>query len=204
MDIDKISIGDLPSTSSITINKLKALGINTYFDLLNYFPTRYEDYSLITKINEIQVGEIITISGKIIEAKNQYTRSHIIIQKVIISDGTGTVEVSWFNQPYLIRVLKIGEAISVAGLVKQFGSKISIEPKEYEIGEKRIHTGRLVPIYSEKKGLSTKTIRDKIHAVLCTTAAVVHRSAETLPKEIISFNKLIDEDEAYRQIHFPD
>ena len=50
----------------------------------------------------------------------------------------GTVEVNWFNQPYLIRVLKIGETISVAGLVKQFGSKISIEPKEYEIGDKKI------------------------------------------------------------------
>ena len=204
MDIDKISIGDLPSTSSITINKLKALGINTYFDLLNYFPTRYEDYSLITKINKIQVGEIITISGKIIEAKNQYTRSHITIQKVIISDGTGTVEASWFNQPYLIRVLKIGEAISVAGLVKQFGSKISIEPKEYEIGEKRIHTGRLVPIYSEKKGLSTKTIREKIHAILVLTSEVSTRVAETFPSEIISYNNLIDEDGAYRQIHFPD
>ncbi|MEK7495479.1 MAG: ATP-dependent DNA helicase RecG [Patescibacteria group bacterium] len=209
MDIDKISIGDLPSTSSITINKLKALGINTYFDLLNYFPTRYEDYSLITKINEIQVGEIITISGKIIEAKNQYTRSHIIIQKVIISDGTGTVEVSWFNQPYLIRVLKIGEAISVAGLVKQFGSKISIEPKEYEIGEKRIHTGRLVPIYSEKKGLSTKTVREKMFYVLNQvnqglTLQEGQTLHESLPKEIISFNNLVDEDEAYRQIHFPD
>ncbi|MEK7522581.1 MAG: ATP-dependent DNA helicase RecG [Patescibacteria group bacterium] len=209
MDIDKISIGDLPSTSSITINKLKALGINTYFDLLNYFPTRYEDYSLITKINKIQVGEIITISGKIIEAKNQYTRSHITIQKVIISDGTGTVEVSWFNQPYLIRVLKIGEAISVAGLVKQFGSKISIEPKEYEIGEKRIHTGRLVPIYSEKKGLSTKTVREKMFYVLNQvnqglTLQEGQTLHESLPKEIISFNNLIDEDEAYRQIHFPD
>lgn len=205
-----MKIENLASTSSITIRKFKALGINTYFDLLNYFPTRYEDYSLITKIDKIQVGETVTIQGKIIEAKNQYTRSHITIQKVIISDDTGIVEVNWFNQPYLIRVLKPGENISVAGLVKQFGSKISIEPKEYEIGGKNIHTGRLVPVYSEKKGLSTKTIREKIHAILKSTDSVDHRvaclrkQAETLPNEIISFNNLIDEDMAYQQIHFPD
>ena len=172
--------------------------------MLNYFPSRYEDYSIISKIKKIQVGEIITISGKIIEAKNQYTRSRITIQKVVITDDTGTVEVNWFNQPYLIRVLKVGETISVAGLVKQFGAKISIEPKEYEIGTKKIHTGRLVPIYSEKKGLSTKTIRDKIHAILVLTSEVGTRVAETLPSEIVSYNNLIEENEAYRQIHFPD
>ncbi|MFA5770464.1 MAG: ATP-dependent DNA helicase RecG [Patescibacteria group bacterium] len=197
-------ITSLPSTSSITTRKLKSLDINTYFDLLNYFPTRYEDYSVLSKIDRIQIGEIVTISGKIVEAKNQYTRSRITIQKVIISDDTGTVEVNWFNQPYLIRVFKIGETISISGLVKQFGAKITIEPKEYEIGDKKIHTGRLVPIYSEKKGLSTKTIREKIHAILNTTSEVVHRVAETLPKEIISYNNLIDENKAYQQIHFPD
>ena len=200
-----LPIESLPSTSSITIRKLKSLGINTYFDLLNYFPTRYEDYSLITKIDKIQVGEIVTITGKIIEAKNQCTRSRITIQKVVITDYTGTVEVNWFNQPYLIRVLKIGETISVAGLVKQFGSKISIEPKEYEIGDKKIHTGRLVPVYSEKKGLSTKTIREKIFYVLHSIVGDDPRVVpESLPPEIIKFNNLINENIAYQQIHFPE
>lgn len=205
-------IEELPATSSITKNKFKSLGINTYFDLLNYFPSRYEDYSIISKINRIQVGEVVTVVGKIIEAKNQYTRSRITIQKIVVADDTGSVEISWFNQPYLMRVFKVGDTISVAGLVKQFGSKISIEPKEYEIvhfdrlndRSVLLHTGKIVPVYSEKKGLSTKTIRDKIHAVLVITAAVMHRVAETLPGEIISYNNLIGEKEAIFQIHFPD
>lgn len=198
------SIDSLPNTSSITIRKFKSLGINTYFDLLNYFPSRYEDYSVITKIADIQEGEIVTINGKITEAKNQYTQSRLTIQKVIVSDDTGIVEVSWFNQPYLIRVMRIGENISVAGLVKRFGSKIIIEPKEYEIGIRHIHTGRVVPIYPEKKGLSTKTIREKIHAILILTSEVRNRVAETLPMEIILFNNLIERPLAYQQVHFPD
>ncbi|KKP52407.1 MAG: helicase protein [Candidatus Roizmanbacteria bacterium GW2011_GWA2_33_33] len=198
-------IQSLPSTSSITIKKLKRLGINTYFDLLNYFPSRYEDYSVISKIDKIQVGEIVTISGKIIEAKNQYTRSRITIQKVVITDDTGIVEVNWFNQSYLIRVLKIGETISVAGLVKLFGSKLTIEPKEYEINDKKIHTGRLVPVYSEKKGLSAKTIREKMFFVLNSIVGDDPRVVpEFLPPKIISFNNLIDDQTAYQQIHFPD
>ena len=206
------SITLLPSTSSTTIRKLKSLGIYTYFDLLNYFPHRYEDYSLISPIDKVQVGEVVTVQGKIVEAKNQYTRSRITIQKVVITDDTGTVEVNWFNQPYLIRVFKIGGNISVAGLVKQFGSKISIEPKEYEIINFDVsihrsilkHTGKIIPIYSEKKGLSSRTIREKIHTILVSTDSVEHRMAETFPKEIISFNNLVDENKAYHQIHFPE
>lgn len=207
--MEDIVIENLPNTSSITIRKLKSLGINTYFDLLNYFPYRYENYSVISKIDKLQPEETITVGGKIIEAKNQYTRSGLKIQKVIITDETGKIEVNWFNQPYLIRLFKIGETISVAGLVKQFGSKLIIEPKEYEIGEKQIHTGRLIPIYSEKKGLSSRTIREKIFYVLNILLPSFERphkvgTEEFLPLEIISYNNLLNEFDAFKNIHFPD
>ncbi len=197
------NIENLPNTSSITIGKLKSLDINTYFDLLNYFPYRYEDYSIISPIDKLQPEEIVTVKGEITETKNQYTRSGLKIQKVVISDETGKIEVNWFNQPYLIRLFKVGGLISVSGQVKQFGLKLMIEPREYEISEKQIHTGRLIPVYSEKKGLSSRTIREKVFAILNTTAAVEYRVAETLPKEITSYNNLIDENTAYREIHFP-
>ncbi len=195
------NIENLPNTSSITIRKFKALDINTYFDLLNYYPIRYEDYSLFTTIDKLQRGEIVTIKGKIIEATNLYTRSGIKIQKVVITDKTGKIEVNWFNQPYLIRLFKVGEVVSVAGQVKQFGQKLTIEPKEYQIGDRSIHTGRLVPVYSEKKALSSRTIREKITLALDKNEQ--SKELEFLPKEIISFNNLIDENNAYLQIHFP-
>src|SRR3989338_9200583 len=198
MKLKELLIENLPATSFVTIRKFKSLGINTYFDLLNYFPYRYEDYSIISSINNLQPEETVTIGGKIIEAKNQYTRSGLKIQKVVLTDGTGKIEVNWFNQPYIIRLFKVGDTVFVAGIVKRFGSKISIEPKEYEIGEKRIHTGRLVPIYSEKKGLSSRTIREKIFYVLNVgnDHRVVPKKGEhegsplqeILPAEIISYN----------------
>lgn len=204
MDSDKLLIESLPATSSVTIRKLKSLGINTYFDLLNYFPYRYENYSIISPIIKVQPEETVTVIGKIVEAKNHYTRRGLTIQRVIIADETGKIEVNWFNQPYLIRLFIIGQRISVAGIVKQFGSKLTIEPKEYEISGVNIHTGRLIPLYSEKKGLSSRTIREKVYTILNLTAGVKYRVAETLPNEIITFNNLIDENMSYRQIHFPD
>ena len=74
-------IESLPATSSVTIHRFKALGINTYFDLLNYFPFRYEDYSLITPIARIQEGEVMTVKGMIVQSKNEITKRGFRLQK---------------------------------------------------------------------------------------------------------------------------
>ncbi len=200
MDLDQ-SIENLPRTSSITIRKLKSLDIHTYFDLLNYFPNRYENYSIVSNIYEAQPGEVVTIKGKIVSVKNNYLRGGLKIQKAIIKDETGEIEANWFNQLFLLRLLKVGETISISGLIKQFGRKKSIDPKEYDLGNNLIHTGRIIPIYSEKNGLSTKTIREKVNFVLDTLR--VTSLEEIFPKEIISYNDLIDETTAYKNIHFP-
>lgn len=201
MTIDQLIIENLPRTSSITIRKLKSLGIYTYFDLLNYFPTRYEDYSIISKISVAQPGETVTIQGPIISIKNNYLRGGLKIQKAIIKDETGEIEANWFNQPFLLRLFKVGEFISISGLIKQFGRKKIIDPKEYNLGNNFIHTGRIIPVYSEKRGLSSRTVREKVYFILDTLR--VTRLEELLPAKIISYNNLIDDTVAYKNIHFP-
>lgn len=202
----KQPIESLPSTSFVTIKRLKSIGINTYWDLLNYFPFRYENYSLISPINRLQIGEVVTIRGKIIKTGNVFTKRGFKIQKVVVSDNTGKIDVNWFNQSYLLRILKPGMTISIAGEVKFFGNTKTLEPRDFEIikdngNDMSIHTGRIVPIYSEKNGLSSKTIREKIWHVKNTHACFLR---EILPNEIISFNNLIDEQSAYQNIHFPE
>lgn len=197
------SVENLPRTSAVTIKRLKSLGILTYYDLLNYFPFRYEDYSLVSKINKIQEGEIVTVKGQVEEAKNVYTRKGITLQKVLLNDGTGKVELVWFNQPYLAEQLKKSKYISVAGQVKKNVNHFAVETKEYEIlsslEQITVHTGKIVPIYPEIRGISTKTIRDKVNSVINS----MDEPIDWLPKEIIDYNNLIDENEAYKQIHFP-
>ncbi len=169
-----IPIDSLPATSPITIRRFKSLGIKTYWNLLNYFPSRYEDYSLISPINKIQEGEIVTIIGHIIDTQYQVIRTSLRVQKFILQDETGKIELNWYNQPYLLQLLKPGTIVSVAGEVKRFGKKLAMDPKEYEIievGTNRDlsllkHTGRIIPIYPEKRGLSSRTIREKMAFVL--------------------------------------
>lgn len=197
-------IEKLPRTSAVTIKRLKSLGINVYFDLLNYFPSRYENYSLVSKINKIQETEMVTLKGEIEDLKNIYTRRGITLQKAFLNDGTGKVELVWYNQRYLAEYLKKSKYISVSGEVKKSNHFYTIEPREYEIlsspDQTTIHTGRIVPVYPEIRGISSKTIRDKVNSVIESMQV----QTEWLPKEIVEYNGLMDENEAYKQIHFPD
>lgn len=199
-------IESLPSTSPITIKKLKAININTYFDLLNYFPYRFDNFSIISKISKTQPGEKLTIVGQIVDFKNEYTKRGLSIQKALVDDGTGTIEAVWYNQPYLYRLFKKNSPIAVAGEIKHFGHKKIVEPQEYEpIKDSylKIHTGRLVPYYPEKRGLSSRLIREKIFLIFQTLQQQNEKIDEFLPPEIIAYNQLIDENSSYYKIHFP-
>lgn len=196
-------IENLPNTSSITIRKLKELEINSYWDLINYFPYRYENYSMVSAINKIQMGEVVTIKGQIKEAKNIYTRRSLTMQKIKLIDSTGSLDLTWYNQPYLLRILKAEDYLSVSGLVTRFKYELGLEPKDFEvlknINDETIHTGRIVPVYSEKNGLSAKTIRSKIHYIVKNIGEI----AEILPTDVVGFNNLVDQQNAYKNIHFP-
>jgi len=194
------SIDKLPSTSQTTIKRFKKIGIKTFFDLLNYFPFRYENYSLISSIQKAQPGEKLTLKGKIIDKKEERTKKGLRLQKFLLYDGTGKIEIVFYNQPYLLKVMPFEKEVSFAGEVNEFGKKIIMTPFEWEV-ETNIHTGRLVPIYPEKKGLSSKVIREKIFWLLSQLSE--NEILEIFPKEIISYNNLLSEYLAYQNIHFP-
>jgi len=194
------NIENLPATSLLTIKRLKKIGIKTFFDLLNYFPYRYENYSFLSLIANIQPGQTLTVKGKIIDNKQEFTKRGLKIQKFLLYDGSGKIEIIFYNQPYLIKTLKTDRLVSFSGTVELFGNNLIMKAKEWEI-ETNIHTGRLVPIYPEKKGLSSRVIREKIFWLIYQLNK--NKIIDILPKEIISYNHLIEEFSAYSNIHFP-
>jgi len=204
MNLKEIPVNSLLRTSGVTFKKLKNLEINNFWDLTNYFPYRFENYALISTVAQVQPGETATLIGKITSFKNQFTKNGFKIQKAVLEDTTGTIELVWYNQMYLYRLIKPGIFLSVAGTTKISGKKMVLEPAEYEIlktlNDKTIHTGRLVPVYSVTSGLSPKTLREKIYQVVSGYADKVE---EFLPQKIIDYNRLIPEAQAYNDIHFP-
>lgn len=198
------NISNLPKTSSITIKKMVNLGIKTYFDLINYFPSRYDSLENNLLIKNVKEEGMVTVKGKIIEFKNQYTRFGKTIQKAKIQDETGIIDLIWFNQPFLLRVIYPNQFYSISGKIKKIGNKNIINVKNYEkitnTTNETIHTGRLIPVYSEKNKLSSKLLREKI---IKTLEILDKENLEFLPNQVILENKLISENSAYKKIHFP-
>jgi len=194
----------LPATSPVTIKRLKSLGISTYLDLINYFPFRYEDYSFINTIRSLREGELTTIKGIITDSKNTFTQRGFRLQKITIHDNSGSITLTWINQPYLVHILKEGLTLAVSGEVVRFAGKLTLQPNEWEIvkNDTLVHTGRIMPIYSETYGLSSKTIREKMFHVI-SHLKNTKEPKEVLPEQILSFNSLIPLQKAYLQIHFP-
>lgn len=188
--------------------KLERLEIITINDLLYHFPFRYQDYSLLTPINLVQEGEIITVKGKIKEIKNEYTRGGRKLQKAIIKDQTGELKVVWFNQPFLVKNIPVGSRLFLSGKVKLFSNQKHLLSPDYELitpdlnpRYKTIHTGRLVPVYPETKLISSKYLRKLVAQAL---PQVLPEIKEFLPYKILAENNLLAEKEAVEKIHFPE
>ncbi len=196
-------INQLPKIGPIYATRLKKLGIYIAQDFLYHVPFRYEDFSLISPIDKVQAGENVTIQGFVAEIKNSYIRRFKTIQKAKIKDDTGTIDVVWFNQPFLAKNIQAGDKISLAGKISVFAKKPVLESPEYEIVNNdalSIHTGRLVPIYPETRGISSKWLRRQIYQILHEQKSNLF---EYIPYSIIKREGFIGFIEAIEQIHFP-
>jgi ATP-dependent DNA helicase RecG len=204
-------IEQIPRIGPSFQKKLKKLGIRTVKDLIFHFPHRYEDFSNLTEIAKAKLGEKVCIRGKILAIENTKTwKKRMILTEAIVKDETGAMKVIWFNQPYLINVLKEGDFVSLAGKVA-FGRKskrdlpeIYLQSPTFEkiLPEKELlHTGRIVPIYPETEGLSSKWLRMMIRPLL---KKLKDKIEEFLPEEVLKKYKLLPIKKAIWQVHFPD
>jgi ATP-dependent DNA helicase RecG len=185
--------------------RLEKLGIFTFQDFLFHLPSRYDDYSVVSQISQIQPGETVTVRGNVIDIKNQYlSRGRIkTIQKAIVADETGTIQLTWFNQPYLIKAIRQNAIIAASGRVERFGRNLSMQSPEYELltdTNESLHTGRLIPVYPETKGVSSKWLRRQVFAIL---QELHGQLPDYLPEEIKLKHHFMELEEAIREIHFP-
>ncbi len=180
---------------------LSKLAIFTVEDLLYHFPFRYDDFSQITEIKDMQEGELVTVQGILSEVKNVFTRYGKRLTQASVDDGTGSVGLVWFNSHYLKKTFKPGQKYNFSGKVNKYGNKLSLVAPSFEIvGDKNINTGRLVPIYPEIAGLTSRWLRGRIQDVFDSNMPL----EEFLPAEIIEKENFPEFRKALEMFHFPD
>jgi len=186
------------------LKRLSSLGLKTVRDLLFYFPYRYDDFSQISSIAQLKENQTATICAKIIEIKNiRIFKRKMTITEALIKDDSGSLKAVWFNQPYLENTLKKGTLANFSGKVSFAKKVLCLSNPAYEVVKQSsdtTHTGRLVPIYGQTYGLSSRYLRFIIKPLLYLTAKI----SDFLPFQIKKEFNLIDLSQAVRQIHFPD
>ncbi len=195
---------------------LTKLGLITIKDLLYFFPTRYTDISDIRHINTLQDGENVTILGEISNLKTKKGfKSKIPMGSATISDITGKINIIWFHQPYLAKMLNEGALVKVTGKVSE-NSTYGLTLTNPEISKEDILPIDLsdslftnntnteqygYPVYPESKGVTSKWIYHTICKILKSDC--VQNIEEYIPNEILEKYNLPKLKTALIWIHMP-
>jgi len=185
--------------------KLKRLKIKTVRDLIFHFPHRYEDFSSFVPISKVKINEICTVAGKVLDIETARTwKRRMYVTEALVEDETGAIRAVWFNQPYLTNTLKKGSSVFLSGKVAMGKNSAYLSNPNYEKGmleTELAHTGRLVPVYPETEGLSSKWLRYILKPLIFS---LKNSLPETLPEEIIKEHNLLPAFNALMQAHFPE
>ena len=196
--------GQIPRVGPAFEKKLKKMGITQVRDLLFHFPRNYEDFSKITPIKNLKEGQVYCVAGKILEMKEMRTyRKRVSLITGLIEDTSGAIKALWFNQPYLVDSLKPKDEVYLAGKVVRDKEGIYLANPVHEKaqeGKNLTHLGRIVPVYPETIGVSSRWLRSIIKMVLAQMADI----PETLPQEILQARTFAPIQKALWQVHFPD
>ena len=204
---DKTLYADIQSIRGIgerNSRKFQKLGLNNIYDILRFFPRRYQDYSNLKTINQIIFGEDLSIIGTITKSPQMRPSKSgkIKIIESAISDATGSLRLTWFNKPFLTNQIKQGMSIIVSGKVDVYLGRLVINNPDWELLDSaQLNTNRIVPIYPLTSGITQRQIRNITNGCLNIWN---YRIKEYLPSELVLQEKLAGIQEAIRQIHFPD
>ncbi len=181
---------------------LEELGMRTLGDMLYYFPRRYDDYSQLKPIKSLWYGEQVTIIGTIesVNSRQVHGGSRSVVE-AFLGDGTGTLRLSWFNQPWMANRLKPGMQISVSAKVDQYLGRLVMNQPDWEPVEiEHLHTNRIVPIYPLTAKITQKWLRGLMNQVVTYWAPAI---VDALPDSTRASAGLLPLGQAVLQAHFP-
>ena len=184
----------------------RAFGIETINDLLHHYPRQnhYIDRSRVESIRDLRAGQYATVIATVSKVFKRATRRGQPMVIVTLSDATGRLDLTFFNQPWLAAVYKVGQEVAVSGVVTLYRGRTQIANQEVELlrGDDAdlIHTARITPVHPASDGITARTIRELVYVALERLA----RIPDPLPAELVAAESLSNYDHALRRIHFPE
>ncbi|MEP7060678.1 MAG: ATP-dependent DNA helicase RecG [Actinomycetota bacterium] len=182
----------------------QSFGISTVDGLIHHYPRRYIDRSRVSAIHELPIGKYVTVIAHVKKVAKRLTRKHQTMVVVTLYDGTGYLDLTFFNQPWAANLYREGVEVAVSGVGTLYKGRRQLANQEVEVlrgdDADMVHTGRITPVHSASEGISTRTIRELLWRAIEQLPAI----PDPVPKEIVAAEDLGSYDWALRHIHFPE
>ncbi len=183
---------------------LHDFGVETVRDLLHHYPRRYIDRSQVATIGTLHVGQYATVIAGVKKVAKRQTRRRQTMVTVTLADGTGFLDLTFFNQPWAASIYKEGSELAVSGTAAMYRGRLQMANQEVEVlkGEdaETVHTGRITPVHRATEGITTRAIRELVFRAIEKLPAI----PDPMPAGIVKAESLGSYDWALRKIHFPD
>lgn len=197
MDI-KDSVTVLKGVGPKKAELLGKFNIKSVEDMLFFFPRDYEDRRNVMHICDLKNGQPALVKAKVAAViKDGYRRGKKQLLRLSVSDGTGSLEVVFFNARYLQNSFHKGDEYVFCGKPQNNFGKLQLVHPEFNRSEDA--ESGILPVYPLKKGISQKDMREwqrSIHHLIC-------REKEFLSEDILRENRLCSIEYALENIHFP-
>ncbi|HTJ68752.1 MAG TPA: ATP-dependent DNA helicase RecG [Actinospica sp.] len=186
----------------------KGLGLATVGDLLRHYPRRYDERGELTDLSQLPLDEEVTVLAEVEKVtKRQFRSRSGSLVEVVITDGTGSLLLTFFNRPWLDRELRPGKVGLFAGKVNSFRGRRQLANPDFQLLAEDDDTdetverfaGRLLPIYPATAGLQSWKIEQCVGIVLQSLPEM----DDPLPEEIRAQHRLLDLRTALEQVHRP-
>ena len=200
-------------SDAIPVNRIKGVGektaalfgrinVFTVEDLIGHYPRDYETYDAPVSIREVSAGSVQAIYGRITAIPNvKKVRNLSILNAVLTDDNGDSIQLTFFNMPFLKKVLKPGGFYLFRGLVQQRGThKIMEQPRMFTWEEYQKKSGRLLPRYALTKGLTNQMVQKSVAQAL----EYYPPEKEYLPQSVLQKIPMLSHREAVNSLHFPE
>ncbi|MEG2349634.1 MAG: ATP-dependent DNA helicase RecG [Hungatella sp.] len=195
------SIRTLKGVGDKTGKLFEKLGVDTIDDLLQYYPRDYHSYEAPVSIGELKQDTLGTVEGILQKTASVKRFQQLQIVTVSLKDETGSLQLIWYNMPFLYTSLKVGTYHIFSGKVVKKQNRLTMEQPEIFTKEAYMRLMQTMqPIYAQTRGLGNKTITKAVAQAL----EIRRMEREYLPAAIRRHYELAEYNFAIEHIHFPD
>jgi ATP-dependent DNA helicase RecG len=196
------SITSVKGIGNSKADELSKLNIRTVEDMLRYLPRRYDDYTQLRYISQLQPDETVTVIGTVDHTEVRAGRNGRKDFFMVLSDGSGKLNVTFFGQHFLIRSMRIGQQIVLSGKTSIWRDRLQMTNPQWEkLDSENLHTASIVPVYPLTEGLKARAFRRLMKKAIDQFAEQV---PDPLPVTVLDRAELADLNWTIRHLHFPE